>query len=487
MSHELRTPLNAIIGFSDLLVQPRTGELNEKQKRFLGHIHSGAHHLLALINDILDLSKIEAGRLELHPENFLVAGAMAETMSMLKPLATAKKISVLRKVEPTVWVNADRMRFKQILYNLLSNAVKFTPAEGTITIESRIESDAVRISVIDTGIGIAVRDQKLIFEEFRQASDTTKGVTEGTGLGLTITRRIVELHGGRIWVESEPGKGSCFSFTLPIGTEVEPAAKPLATARANSGRDKGLVLVVDDELASRELLVGYLESEGYRTATAWSGSEAIEKARELCPDAITLDMLMPEKSGWETLSRLKRDPTVASIPVISVTIVDEKGLGLAMGADEYLVKPVAKEDLLNAIRRHVRGGPIQSAAVLIVDDDSATRQMLAEMVQSAGYQPLLAASGVEALEMVSKDVRVILMDLIMPEMDGFQLLRNLRSSKTASGIPVLVLTGKDLTDEEKQLLKREARAFFQKGLNWQEDLLAEVRSVTSGCELTVSE
>jgi DNA-binding response OmpR family regulator len=187
------------------------------------------------------------------------------------------------------------------------------------------------------------------------------------------------------------------------------------------------------------------------------------------------------------LSRLKKDRTVASIPVISVTIVDEKGLGLAMGADEYLVKPVAKDDLLNAIRRHVRGGPVHSATVLVVDDDSATRQMLAEMVQSAGYRPLLAASGVEALEMVSKDVRVILLDLIMPEMDGFQLLRHLRGSKTASGIPVLVLTGKDLTDEEKQFLKREARAFFQKGLNWQEDLLAQVRSVTSGCELTVSE
>jgi CheY-like chemotaxis protein len=272
-----------------------------------------------------------------------------------------------------------------------------------------------------------------------------------------------------------------------MGTEAVPTTEPVPTIRAKSNHDNGLVLVVDDELASRELLIGYLESEGYRTATAWTGSEAIEKALELCPDAITLDMLMPEKSGWETLSRLRRDRRTAKIPIISVTIVDEKGLGLAMGADEYLVKPVVKEDLLNAISRHVRSGPVHPATVLIVDDDSATRQLLAEMVHSAGYRPVLAASGREALEMVSADVNVILLDLIMPEMDGFQLLRHLRESKTANRIPVLVLTGKDLSDQEKQLLKQEANAFFQKGRNWQDDLLAQMRSVTLIPELTVSE
>ncbi len=306
MSHELRTPLNAIIGFSDLLVEQSAG-LNEKQKRFLGHIPQGAGHLLELINDVLDLSRIEAGRLELQVESLTAAAALTEVLAIVRPLAVVKQIRLDSEVERDLVVHADRVRFKQILYNLLSNAVKFTPEGGRVWVSGSRQGDSVSISVSDTGVGIPPEEQEAIFEEFHQASATTGGVKEGTGLGLAITRRLVEKHGGKIWVESEVGKGSRFTFMLPVERWAAASAETPNGLQASAARERPLILIVDDELAARELLASYLDPAGYDTVPASSGEEGLAKAHELCPDAITLNMMMPGKSGWETLRQLKSD------------------------------------------------------------------------------------------------------------------------------------------------------------------------------------
>src|SRR6266478_2634364 len=334
MSHELRTPLNAIVGFSDLLAEQTAGQLNDKQKRFVNHIKQGSSHLLQLINDILDLSKIEAGQLELRSEEFLVKDALPEVLSTIHPLAMAKSIRVEQKMESNSLVKSDRVRFKQILYNLLSNAVKFTPKDGLISIECGDVWDFVRVSVADTGIGIRPEDQRVVFEEFRQIEGSADRAQEGTGLGLAITKRLVEQQGGQISVESELGKGSRFTFTLLAAettSEVPPVAEPpTAPVIAASGRLTPLVLIVDDEGSARELLASYLEPE-YRVATAESGVEALKKAQQLRPDAITLDVLMPGRSGFETLAALRKNPETAPIPIIVVSIVDQKQVGFALG------------------------------------------------------------------------------------------------------------------------------------------------------------
>ena len=490
MSHELRTPLNAIIGFSDLLAEKTAGNLTDKQARFVGHVRDGARHLLQLINDILDLSKIESGLLELLRESFSVSETMPEVLSVIRPLAMAKKIQI-EHVGKSLSIYADRVRFKQILYNLLSNALKFTPEGGKVRLESTSDGNLACISVSDTGVGIRPEDQQLIFEEFRQAGETTRGVKEGTGLGLAITKRLVERQGGTIRVESELGKGSCFIFTLPVARAV-PATGPEILPAKNSSLDpqvggKPLIVVVDDELPARELIASYLEAAGYAIALASSGAEALEKARQLRPSAITLDMLMPGGSGLETLFQLKKTPETVNIPIIVASVVDEKQVGFALGAAEYLVKPVQKSALLEAVRKHVRPHAKSSSDVLVVDDDRKTLDLVSDILSSSGYIPHLASSGKDALQLLS-EVRMdaILLDLVMPEMDGFEVLSTIRKDSAWSDIPVFVVTAKDLTDAEMKLLKREARALFRKDGSWQTDLLADVRKALGDSKLAKS-
>jgi PAS domain S-box-containing protein len=477
MSHELRTPLNAILGFSSLLMEQTTGTLNEKQSRFLEHIHRGGQHLLQLINDILDLSKIEAGRLELHPEACPVSKTLPEVLSLIRPLATAKKLCLQCSVDEGLTVHADPIRFKQVLYNLLSNAVKFTPEGGEIAVEANVVGGNARIQVRDSGIGISPEERERIFEEFHQVGTTTKGVREGTGLGLAITKRLVKQQGGEIWVESELGRGSEFFFTLPIAAGGKGGRQFEKAARQNaSGRTKPLILVVDDEAIARELLVDYLEPAGYDTIAAASGSEALLLAVERRPDAITLNMLTPGKTGWNTLGELKSRPETSAIPVILVSVIDRKNLGFAMGAAEYLLKPISKDDLLGALRKHLKATVDSQPSVLVVDDEPDDLQVMTEVLQSAGYTTLAAAGGQEALRIL-EELRpdAVLLDLLMPEVDGFEVLQRLKGNEELRDLPVFVLTAKKLTELEVETLRRDTRYFFRKERPWKEELLKQVQ------------
>lgn len=472
MSHELRTPLNTILGFSELLSEERAGGLNDKQKRFVTHIQHDAHHLLELINDILDLSKIEAGRLDLHLEPFAMAVAAAEVLTSVRPLAAAKNISLDSELDTALTLRADRLRFKEILYNLLSNAIKFTPAGGRIWIESTIDKDSVRILVGDSGIGIAPADQEAIFESFRQASATTKGVREGTGLGLAITKRLVEHHGGRIAVESEPGKGSRFYFTLPLAAQTRSESE--SAAALNSAVP--LLLVTSHQAAWREETSRMLEREGFATAIAGSSADALHKAKDLRPHLILLDMELSGKSAWETLHDLRTSTATASIPVIIVSPADERKMGAALGAAACLTKPLVKESLLREVRRTLKSDG--ALRVLIVDDDPETRQLVTDTLLTESHLPVAAPNAREAMRVLeAQHIDAVVLDLLLPGRNGFELLADIRATERWSGIPVFVLSVKDLDERERETLAAHAATVFEKGAGWRPALLAKLRQI----------
>ncbi len=470
MSHELRTPLNTILGFSELLSEQNAGPLNDKQKRFLAHIQHDASHLLALINDVLDLSKIEAGRLELRLEEFPMAVAAAEVLTSIRPLAATKGISLDSDLDTQLALHADRLRFKEILYNLLSNAIKFTPSGGRVWIESSMAEGSVRIQVGDTGIGIGLEDQQEIFESFRQVSATTKGVREGTGLGLAITKRLVEHHGGRIWVESELGRGSRFFFTLRVS---QPEKQ--ADAGAISGdRASPLLLVASHSTSWREEILQQFEVEGFRVETAGSGAEALRKARELRPDLALLDLEMLGKSGWETLHELKSSPDTRLIPVIIASVSDERKMGAALGAAESLTKPFTGEALMRAVRRVLQ--PDGALRVLIVDDDPETRELLSHTLINEGYTPLTAGFAAEASQILATSrVDAVVLDLLLPGRNGFEVLGDIRADQKLSRLPVLVITVKDLSQRERDTLAAQQAQVIAKGAGWRQELLRELR------------
>jgi PAS domain S-box-containing protein len=470
MSHELRTPLNTILGFSELLSEQSPGPLNEKQKRFLSHIQRDAGHLLELINDVLDLSKIEAGRLELRLESFAVAVAVAEVVTSVRTLAATKGISLDSDVDTQLTLQADRLRFKEILFNLLSNAIKFTPSGGRVWIESSILGEGVCIMVGDTGIGIAPEDQEAIFESFRQASATTKGVREGTGLGLAITKKLVEHHGGRIWVESEPGRGSRFFFTLRLSQpEEEPASKVAEVVSP-------LLLVASSVSAWRDEIQRHLHDDGFRVEIASSGADAFHKTQDLQPDLVLLDMELPGKSGWETLHELKNSAGTRGIPVVVVSLTDERKMAAALGASEALTKPVSSATLVRAVRRVLQ--PRGVLRVLIVDDDLETRELLADTLMNEGYTPLTARYAAEALRILATSrVDAVVLDLLLPGRSGFDVLGDIRADPKLNRIPVLILTVKDLTERERQSLVEQGAQVFAKGAGWRQKLLEQLRNL----------
>jgi signal transduction histidine kinase/CheY-like chemotaxis protein len=477
MSHELRTPLNAIIGYSEMLEEDAADLGAEQFTDDLKRINAAGKHLLELINAVLDLSKIEAGKMELYLETFDVAALVQDIAAVIQPLA-AKNANRLEVHCPDGigTMRADVTKVRQALFNLLSNASKFTE-RGTISLTVAKESaggqDWMIFSVIDTGIGMTPEQLTRLFETFSQADAATTRRYGGTGLGLALSRRLCRMMGGDVTVESTSGEGSTFIIRLPavVADVVEEAPAPVALDRVESG--VGTVLVIDDEASVRDLMQRFLTKEGFRVVTASGGEEGLRRARELRPDAITLDVMMPGMDGWAVLSALKGDPDVADIPVIMLTIVDDRNLGYALGASDYLTKPIDRERLVTVLKKHRRDLP-----VLIVDDDAVLRQLLRRMLEPEGYTVVEAENGRAALEQLrGVSPSVILLDLMMPEMDGFEFVTELRRHDAWRAIPIVVITAKELTRDDRDRLNGYVEKILQKGAHGRDQLLAEVREL----------
>lgn len=363
MSHELRTPLNAIIGFADVLKDKICGELNSEQIEFISDIHSSGQHLLQMINDILDISKIETGKLELFYSKFIVQEIIDNVIATLKGLAYKKHIDINVQIDDDInSIHADTVKFKQILYNLLSNAIKFTPNEGNITISAKMikkdgqayDMDFIEFYVKDSGIGIASKDNDKVFAEFVQIDSSYSKKHEGTGLGLALTKKLVELHKGKIWFKSIVNKGTSFYFTIPVKPpkKMDNGFKQAKTKKEKSdGTPGSLIMVVEDDLKSSELLRIYLHNLGFQTITAFNGTEVIENVKKSKPSAITLDIMLPDKDGWQILKELKDDPDTKDIPVIIVSVASETEIGLELGASDFINKPIDKLELISKLQK----------------------------------------------------------------------------------------------------------------------------------------
>jgi signal transduction histidine kinase/CheY-like chemotaxis protein len=457
MSHELRTPLNAIIGFSEVLLERMFGELNERQDDYLRDIWASGKHLLELLNDILDLSKIEAGQMILNRSECDVRESLEYCISMVRERALKQRIQLSLEVDPEVGsLDADRLRFRQVVLNLLSNAVKFTPEGGRVDVRAFIRDQDLVVLVADTGVGVPAEDRERIFDSFQQGTRFSEQV-EGTGLGLTLSKRILELHGGRIWVESEPGQGSTFGIALPAGPQ-EAALKPvpqagLAGVTGPVPSPGPTVVVVEDDRRSFDLLRVYLEAAGARVVSARDGREGLDTVRRLGPAGVILDILLPGIDGWEVLAQLKADPGTAAIPVVVVSMLDERGRGFALGAAEYLVKPVSKEQLLAALYR-AAAMPEQPHTVVAIDDDPLAIELVRASLEPEGWTVLGAATGQEGLALIrERQPSAVLLDLLMPGMDGFEVVEALRADPDTKSVPVVILTSKSMTPQDKERLQ----------------------------------
>jgi signal transduction histidine kinase/DNA-binding response OmpR family regulator len=484
MSHELRTPLSAILGFSELLIDDDGRRFNEaSRKTFLEHIHSGGEHLLGLINDILDLAKVEAGQMKLRPETLRVATLVDDVITVAEPLAGKKRLKLLKRVDPTMVLIADAGKLKQMLLNLVSNAIKFTPEGGTVTIAAKRLPETLEVSVADTGIGISKVDQGRIFEEFQQLDSGIGRVAQGTGLGLALTRHFAVLHGGDVRLESELGRGSTFTLCLPVArlTALVPAATDrVVPAGATIPDGRPLILVVEDNDADAELVAHIVERGGFRVEIARSGSEALRMARDLQPVAILLDIVLPELDGWEVLARLKRDEGTSSIPVVVVSVVDNPELGAALGALDYLVKPIRANQLLNRLSRFnfKRETGKEKISVLVVDDETVQRELLAAVLESEGFTVVQAAGGREAIQVaIAIKPDLVLLDLMMPDVTGLDVVRALRANAETKATPIMILTAKDLTDTDKGHLNGHVSSILGHGSIGALDLLGHLQRV----------
>jgi signal transduction histidine kinase/CheY-like chemotaxis protein len=468
MSHELRTPLNAIIGFSDLMTREPSDagapDRTSVPSEWVEHINASGMHLLDLINDILDLAKVESGRIDLDPEPLALQPVIAAAVATLRPLMVRKKLSIIEDIDE-VAVSADKVRFRQIIDNLLSNAIKFTPEGGRIEVSTRRGDNQVLIDVSDTGVGIAPEDQERVFDEFQQVGDRGSR-TSGTGLGLALARRLVIAHGGTISVQSTIGAGSRFTVALPaaeLPDADQPTVAPLPPVTGQTSM--GTVLVIEDDVAAVRLLRAYLEKAGYAVRVAGDGPTGLAEAMSNPPDAIVLDVILPGIDGWELLRRIKLDPRSESIPVVMVTVVDEQEVGLALGAVDYLVKPINPSVLLGILRKHIELGTIMSPTrAIAIDDDESSRCVIAACLEQEGVEVLTASGGAEGLALVrSRGADVILCDLLMPDMDGYEVVAELQRDPATRGIPILVVTAQDLNDEDKARLNGNILGIVRKG------------------------
>ena len=472
MSHELRTPLNSIIGFSRVILKGIDGPVTELQQQDLNAIYNSGQHLLNLINDILDLSKIEAGKMEITLEenvnlSDLINSVMSTVVGLIKDKPIALKHNLSTDIPP---LRVDPTKVRQILINLFSNAAKFTD-EGSITIDAGLQKtetglQEVLISVTDTGTGIAEHDQNKLFQPFSQVDASATRKTGGSGLGLSISRHLVEMHGGRIGLSSEPGKGSIFFFTLPV-----PSTKPKKTPHPVSGYLGPIVMSIDDESQVTDLYNRYLDNHGFKIFPLADATNAVEIASKLQPMAITLDVMMDGSSGWQVLKELKSNPDTRNIPVIICSIVDEQGKGYRLGATDYLVKPILEDDLINSLNRLQSNEVIQE--ILVIDDNLEDRRLFEEIFnEKANYLVDIAESGDIALtKLRSHKPHIVVLDLFMPGLDGFTVLETMRDDPNLQDLPVIVYTAGDLQEDQRERLAEFSQALLKKGSVTVEELL----------------
>ena len=468
MSHELRTPLNSIIGFSRVILKGIDGPVTDLQNQDLGAIYNSGQHLLGLINDILDLSKIEAGKMELSFEDVNAADLITSVMSTVVGLVKDKPIKLVKKISTDLPViRADPMRVRQVLLNLLSNASKFTE-EGMITVATSTNSGPtgkpeIMISVTDTGPGISQDDQTKLFQPFSQVDASPTRKTGGTGLGLSICQHLVQMHGGRIGVQSDIGKGSTFYFTLPVQQIPETSDIPI---------DGRVILAIDDDEQVISLYERYLEPQGFHLVALTDPSKAKERVRQLKPYAVTLDIMMPGYDGWQVINDLKSDPETRDVPVIICSILEQEEKGFNLGAADYLVKPILEDDLINALNRLNSDGSIRE--VLVIDDDPDDLRLIGKFLNQNGrYKPVLAEGGEQGWEAINaRTPHAVILDLFMPKMNGFNILEKMRSTDSLRDIPVIIVTGGDLTAEQLEQLNNFGKNLLKKGSLNEEDLLA---------------
>ena len=484
MSHELRTPLTAMLGFSDVLLKGLDGELSAIQQEDVSRIRRSGLAILELINDILDLSKIESGRMTLRLETLEMTTLANSVVGNLGKLADDKGLYLVTDfADAALEVVADPMRVSQVLTNLIGNAIKFTE-RGGVTVRGTLGPSHVRFDVRDTGVGIAPEAVGMIWDEFRQG-DTGAMSHSGTGLGLAISRRLVNMQGGSIGVESNPDGGSCFWFTLPRpqgappverrrranDSEASPVAPGTVVAPAES---RELILIVEDDDGTRNMISRRLKEAGFRTVEAGGGAQAISAARELRPAVITLDMVMPSVDGWTVLAALRDDPRTRDIPVVVASIVDDREMAISLGAADYVPKPFPVDDLLGSVERLLVGG---RGRVLVVDDHEETRELVRRSLSAAGMEVRVAAGGREALVLAAEqDHDLVVTDLMMPEMSGFELIFRLRSDERTRNVPIVVFTGKELTEADRDTLNGQIQRLLAKDESGPSDIVTTVRS-----------
>ncbi|MBE9028734.1 response regulator [filamentous cyanobacterium LEGE 11480] len=485
MSHELRTPLNAIIGYSEILEEDAEDIGQDDFIPDLQKIRNSGKHLLGLINDVLDLSKIEAGQMELYLENFELMPLLRDVTSTIQPLIEQKSNElILQCPEDIGTFYADQVKVRQILFNLLSNASKFTEnGKITLSVSRTSASDGTwfNFQVKDTGIGMRPDQLEKIFNAFTQADASTTRKYGGTGLGLTITKSFTKMMGGEVQVESEYEQGTTFNIRIPQAISTAPAHSPsdvsangtgstpvadpsMAEVPALGGPCLGTILVIDDDRAACEMVQRSLSHHNYRVVYAHTGAQGLEIAAQLRPDAIVLDVIMPEMDGWQVLNALKENPELADIPVILSTMVTDEAMGYSLGASAYLPKPVDRERLLTVLEKY-RPAQQQDAWVLVVEDDADSRNMLQRSVAREGWQTQTAENGRQALaqiEQAESFPSLILLDLMMPEMDGFDFIETLKQQEAGRSVPIIVLTAKDLTAADRVALGDAVQAVHQK-------------------------
>jgi PAS domain S-box-containing protein len=487
MSHELRTPLNAVIMYSELLQEEAEERGAAEMVPDLEKIRAAGKHLLGLVNGVLDLSKVEAGKMDLYLESFDVAGMVREVAATIEPLAQKRSNVLEVSLQPELGAMcADLTKVRQVLFNLLSNACKFAEngrVDLAVSRERVAEGGRIVFRVSDTGIGMTPEQLQQLFQPFFQADASTTRKYGGTGLGLAISRRFCQMMGGDIEAASEPGQGATFTVRLPAEVGAvgpvppTPAGQPAPMVNGVAGGEP-VVLVIDDDPTMREMLTRFLSGEGFRAVTANTGKEGLELAHRLHPAAILLDVMMPQMDGWSVLGALKADPALAPTPVIMLTVLEDKSLGYLLGASEFLTKPV-EWDRLGAVLRKYRADK-STPGVLIVEDEAQTREGLRRSLERDGWAVAEAENGKVGLARLADGVpELVLLDLMMPEMDGFEFLDELRRRPEWQRVPVVVLTAKELSAEERQRLQGTVRRVLQKGAVSREELLREVRRVVA--------